>query len=219
MVREFWSKVKQDTDYRIKLFLFLSLAFNFAYALFLFIISRVYASKWFFIMSAYYALLSVARIMIYFQTTPKKRLKIKLLTMRICGYFLLLLNVVVSVMMFILIYTVPPVQHHEITVITLATYTFSAFTIAIVGSVKYVKKKERIYSCIKILSLLSASVSMVTLTNTMLATWGGEDTLLRSIILPILSGVVAIFIVACAVFMIKTANSDLRTLKNEEKRE
>ena len=56
---------------------------------------------------------------------------------------------------------------------------------------------------------------MLTLTNTMLATFGSENELLRSIILPILSGVVAIFIIVCAILMIKKANNDLKVLKNE----
>ena len=149
------------------------------------------------------------------EINPKNSLRKKILIMRACGYFLLLLNLVVSVMIFLLIYTAPYAKYHEIIVITLATYTFSALTIAIVNIVKYLKKNEYVYSCVKMISLISASVSMLTLTNTMLATFGSENELLRSIILPILSGVVAIFIIVCAILMIKKANNDLKVLKNE----
>ena len=208
--------IKNDTQIRIRLFLFVSLVFNFAYALFLFVVSRVYVSKWFLVMSIYYALLSTARIFIFFQIKPENCLRKKILIMRACGYYLLLLNLVVSLMMFILIYTAPYVQHHEITVITLATYTFSAFTLAMISSVSYLKRNDYVYSCVKVISLISASVSMLTLTNTMLATFGDDNGLLRIVILPILSSIVSIFIIVSAILMIKKSNYELRILKNEQ---
>ena len=213
MFSAFLKKIKDNIEFRIKLFLLISLIFNFGYAIFLFVVSQVYFSKWFLVMSLYYALLSTARIFIFFETNPKNSLRKKILIMRACGYFLFLLNLVVSVMVFLLIYTAPYTKYHEIIVITLATYTFSALTIAIVNIVRSLKKNEYVYSCVKMISLISASVSMLTLTNTMLATFGSENELLRSIILPILSGVVAIFIIVCAILMIKKANNDLKVLK------
>ena len=215
MFSAFLKKIKDNIEFRIKLFLLISLIFNFGYAIFLFVVSQVYFSKWFLVMSLYYALLSTARIFIFFEINPKNSLRKKILIMRACGYFLFLLNLVVSVMVFLLIYTAPYTKYHEIIVITLAVYTFSALTIAIVNIVRYLKKNEYVYSCVKMISLISASVSMLTLTNTMLATFGSENELLRSIILPILSGVVAIFIIVCAILMIKKANNDLKVLKNE----
>ena len=57
---------------------------------------------------------------------------------------------------------------------------------------------------------------MATLTNTMLATFGEDNLLLRKIILPLLCGAIAIFIIVCAILMIRKATIDIRTLKNEE---
>ena len=219
MAESFWYRIKNYRDFRIKLFLLLSLVCNFVYALFLFIVSQVNASQWFFIMSIYYGLLFLVRLFMFVQSNPQKSLRSKIKVMQVSGYFLTLLNIVVSVMMFVLIYTTQCVKHHEITVIALATYTFSSLTIAILSSIKHLRGNNYVYSCIKVISLISASVSMVTLTNTMLATWGDETMLLRDIILPILSGVVSIFIIVCAVLLIRKANLDLKVLKNEEKRE
>ncbi len=216
MLSNFLKNLKNDSDYRLKCFLLVSLVLNFAYALFFFIVSRIYFSKWFFVMSIYYGLLTTARIFIFFQVNPKKELKQKLLIMRLCGYFLLLLNLVVSIMMFMLIYTTQPVKHHEITVISLATATFSTLTFSIVSSVKQLKKNDCVYSCIKAFSSISASISLVTLANTMLATWGEEKILLRNIVLPILCSAVASFIIVCAILMIVKANHNLRKLKNEK---
>ena len=212
----FFEKIHKDTDFRTKVLLAGSFAVNFAYALFLFVVSRIYSSKWFFVVAIYYVMLFAVRIFMFSQIILRKSIRGKIIVMRNYGCFLFLLNVAVSVMMFLLIYTVPYVKHHEITVITLATYTFSSVTFAVISSMKRLKKNDYVYFCVKSLSLISASVSMVTLTNTMLATFGGDDRILRNIILPILSGVIAIFIIMCAIFMIRKANKDLRMLRDEE---
>jgi hypothetical protein len=119
-------------------------------------------------------------------------------------------------MMFVLIYGESPVKQYEITVIALAAYTFAALGFAIAGSIKRFRSDGGIYFSTKLITLVSASVSMVTLTNTMLATWGEDDARLRNIILPILSFCVSIFIIACAIFMIRKSVMDLRKLKNEK---
>ena len=218
MISAVFERIKTDTAFRIKLFLRLSFIFNIAYSFFLFVVSQIYSSKWFLTMSIYYGLLSVARIFVYLQISKQKKLISKIKTMRACGYFLLFINLVFSTMIFILIFGNQYVKHHEIIVITLATYTFTSLTMAIINSIKYLRKKDYLYSSAKILSLISASVSIVTLTNTMLCTFGENNLLLRSIILPILSGFVSIFIILCAIFMIRKTNSDLRNLKNEKER-
>lgn len=208
MLSGFVTKVKKDVAFRIKLFLCISLIGNFLYAVFLFAVSKITHSKWFFVMSIYYGLLSFARVFVFTQRKAEDKRRVKI--MRVCGYFLLLINAVASVMMFLLIYRHPPVKHHEITVITLATYTFSTLTVAIISSIRYFKKNDHLYSCVKMISLISASVSLVTLTNTMLAAFGGENTQLRAIILPLLSAAVSVFMIVSAIFMIRKANLDMR---------
>ena len=204
--------------FRRKTFLCASFVCNAVYALFLLAVSQASFSKWFFVMSIYYGLLAAARIFIFLQVKCEKKLILQIKTMRACGIFLFLINLVVSAMMFFLIYKGGYVKHHEITVIALATYTFSSLTVAIVSSIKQLRKNDYVYACVKAISLISASVSLVTLTNTMLVTFGEENVLLRSIILPLLSGTVAVFIIVSAVFMIRKANLNLRKLGNEQER-
>ena len=216
MIAGFVERIKGDIQFRIKLFLCLSIIFNFAYSIFLFVVSRIDVSRWFFVMSIYYALLSVTRLFIYFGINPQKSDIYKAKTMRNSGWFLLLINLVVSTMMFILVLGNRQVKYHEITVISLATYTFTTLTVAIINSIRYYKKEGQIYFCVKVISLVSASVSLVTLTNTMLSTFGQDNDLLKSIILPILCVAVSIFIILTAILMIVKANSRLRVLKNEK---
>ncbi len=213
----FFEKIRNDIAFRIKFFLRLALAVNFAYSIFLFVASRFSYSRWFLVMSVYYGLLSVARIILFLQIKTEKNMRSRIKTMRGYGWFLLLLNLVISAMIFILIYGERNIKYHEIYVIALATYTFSALTVAIINIIKYLKKNDHVYFCVKATSLVTASVSIVTLTNTMLATFGEHNTLLRSIVLPSLGGVVSVVIIASAILMIRKANLDLRILKYEKK--
>lgn len=218
MLSTFFARIKSDASFRIKVFLCFSFVFNFAYSIFLFVISQIYSSKWFFTTALYYGLLSVVRIFIFLQLTRKKRLISKIKIMRACGYYLFFINLVFSIMIFLLIYGNHHVKHHEITVITLATYTFYSLTVAIINSIKYLRKNAYLHSCAKMINLISASVSIVTLTNTMLSTFGENNVSLRNIILPLLCVAVSVFIIACAIFMIRKANLDLRKLKNGKER-
>ena len=210
MSSEFFGKLQHDFRFRTKLFLGISLSWNLVYSVFLFAVSFIEKSKWFLVMSVYYVLLFSARTYILTTLRSRQPKDVKIKAMRILGYFLLLINLAVSTMVFILIRDNTPVKYHEITVITLATYTFSSLTVAIIHSIRYFKKNNLLYFCVKIISLTTASVSLVTLTNTMLATFGEANILLRSIVLPILSAFVSILIITCAILII------LRTKEHEK---
>ena len=145
------------------------------YSIFLYVTYCIYRSTWFFVLSVYYALLCVARILVFKQTPSKSKLRSKILTMRTCGCFLLAINIIFSIMSFILINETPQSKYHEIIVISLATYTFFLLGDAIIGSVKTIKINNHVFLSAKLISLTSASVSLLTLTNTMLVTWGKEN--------------------------------------------
>lgn len=218
MPHAIFERAKKDIFFRIKLFLGLSVLFNVTYAVFLFAVSIRANSKWFFALSAYYGLFSMARLFLFVQFTTKRKLRTKIVTMLICGYFLLLINLAVATIIFILLFRDQYPRYHEITVIALATYTFASLTIAIIGCVKHLKWSNHLFSCAKLFSLISASVSFIPLTNTMLSTFGTDTMQLKNILFPILCIAVACFIITCAVYMICKAHFDLKVLKNEKSR-
>ncbi len=219
MLPHFIARIKKDSAFRTTLFLCLSFLCNMAYAAFLLVAGVIYSSNWFFTVAVYYALLSIVRIFVFRQLNPLKPLTAKIKTVRACGVFLFLINVSVSGMMFLLLRERTVAIYHEITVITLATYTFSALAFSIFGTAKYVRADDHVFTCCKTISLVCANVSMVTLTNTMLRTWGAENHTLRKVIMPLLCGTVAILIIVYALVLIHTANERLRSLSYEQKRE
>ena len=211
-----FARLKSDVHFRIKFVLCVSLCCNGIYSGFLVLLGKIYLSNWFFSIAIYYGLLFLVRLTLFLYVKPNCSNMSKLKTMRFSGCFLLLINLVVSTMMFILANGYHQVQYHTITVIAIATYTFGSLIIVIISNFKHFKKYNQIYFCIKIISLASASVSLVTLTNVMLSTFGANNHLLRSIVMPLLSGVVALFITASAIFVIYKSNLLLKKIKNEK---
>ena len=137
---------------------------------------------------------------------------------RTCGWIFLLMNIALTLIIFFMVYWNRTFKHHEITTITLAAYTFTTFTFAIINVVKYRKYNSPVLSAGKAISLASASVSMLTLTSTMLTTFndGTMDLLTRKIMLGATGGVVSVFIIVMAIYMIVQSTKKLRALKLKE---
>ena len=114
-------------------------------------------------------------------------------------------------------------HHHEITTITMAAYTFTSLTMAIINVFKYRKYNSPVYSASKAISLASACVSMLTLESTMLTTFGGSTMTLitKKIMLGTSGGVISVFIIVMAIYMIVQSSKKLKALemlrKNNEK--
>lgn len=142
-------------------------------------------------------------------------MKEELIRYRLCGWIFLAMNVTLSLMVFFMVYWSRTFQHHEITTIALAAYTFTAFAMAIINMVKYRKYNSPVYSASKAISLASACVSMLTLESTMLTTFndGSMDALARKILLGCTGGAVSLFIIIMAVYMIVQSSKKLKALK------
>ena len=128
------------------------------------------------------------------------------------------MNLTLSLMIFFMIYWNRTFIHNEITTIALAAYTFTAFTIAIVNISKYRKYNSPVYSVSKIISLASATVSILTLEATMLTTFGDGSMSLtdRRIMLGCTGGAISIFIITMAIYMIVQSSKRIKKIKLTE---
>ena len=123
------------------------------------------------------------------------------------------MNLALSLLIFFMVYWNRTFIHHEITTIAMATYTFATFILAIINLVKYRKYNSPVYSASKIISLVAACVSMLTLTSTMLTTFGEADGILfRKTMLGALGSVISLFTITIAIYMIIRANRSLKQL-------
>ena len=210
-------RLTTDTHFRINITLYSSLIWNIAYALFQLCLGFYHMSFWFYSMATYYIMLAVMRFYLVRHTTKHKAgelFELELKRYNICGWLLLFMNIAVSVIIFYITYFGRTFYHHEVTTITLAAYTFFTFTFSIINFIKYRKYNSPVYLATKAISLVAACVSMVTLTTTMLTTFGGEDIIeFKKIILTSVGSVVAIFIITISLFIIIKTKTHLKILK------
>lgn len=194
---------------------------NMAYALLQLGMGFWHKSFWFCSLAGYYICLAVMRFFLVRYTKkhkPGENLYEELIRYRVCGWFFLVMNLMLSLIIFFMLYWERTFIHHEITTIALATYTFTAFTLAIINVIKYKKYNNPIYSASKAIGFASACVSMLILEATMLTTFGKESitSLARKIFLGLTGGVISIIVVMMAIYMIKQSTKKLKELKNQK---
>ncbi len=204
-----------DVRLRVRVSLYSSCLWNTAYAALQLGLGIFHGSFWYYSLAAYYLCLALMRFFLSRHTARHRagEARRKELTQyRICGWIFLLINLAISMMVFLMICQNRAARHHPITTIALAAFTFTSFTTAIINTVKYRKYDSPVYSASKAISLAAACVSMITLTSTMLASFGdgSEDPRMRTFLLAGLGAAVAIFITAMALSMIRKANREIK---------
>ena len=210
-------RLSEDTHLRVNLSLYGSFVWNAAYAIFQLWLGFYHRTFWFLSLGAYYICLAVMRFFLARHVRShrpgEERVK-ELKKYRACGVVFLLMNLALALMIFFMVYWNRTFHHHEITTIAMAAYTFTAFSFAIVGLVKYRKYDSPVYSASKAISLAAACVSMLTLESTMLTTFGEGEINVR-LMLGLTGAVVSVFIVMMAVYMIIRANKQLEKMKEK----
>jgi hypothetical protein len=210
---------RDDARLRVNVSLYGSLMLNTAYAVFQLGLGLYHASFWYYSMAGYYISLAIMRFFLVQHTRkhkPGEKMQEELRKYRNCGLVFFLMNLAVSVMIFFMIYWNRTFRHHEITTIAMAAYTFNSLALAIVNVVKYSKYNSPVFSASKAISLAAACVSMLTLESTMLTTFddGTMDILSRRIMLGASGGIISVFIVAMAIYMIVQNSKKMKLLKN-----
>lgn len=198
-----------------------TLIWNTAYALLQLGMGFWHHSFWFYSLAGYYISLAVMRFFLLLYTSRHKageNMLKELKKYRTCGVVFLVMNLALSLMIFFMVYWNRTFNHHEITTIAMATYTFTAMTFAIINTVRYKKYNSPVYSAAKAISLASACVLMLTLESTMLTTFGDGTMSLseRKIFLGISGGVISAFVIAMAVYMIVKSTKKIKLLKAKE---
>ena len=206
----------QNPRLRVLITLYASMCFNLMFALFQLGLGIYHGSFWFYSLAGYYAMLVGIRYYLVRYTTKKKHgetdLTAELLKYRAAGIVFLFINLSLSVIVLFMIKYDRTFVHHEITTIAIAAYTFTALTAAIIGLVKFRKYKSPVYTASKAVSLAAACVSMLTLESTMLTTFGSETTTetTRRVFLSLSGGIISLFIIAMALYMIISATKELK---------
>ena len=213
-------KWQDDTRLRVNVSLYGSLAWNALYGLFQLWLGFYHHTFWFYSLGAYYICLGVMRFFLVRHTSkyaPGEKMQTELKKYRTCGCVFLVMNLALALIIFFMVYWNRTFEHHMITAIAMATYTFTALTTAIVNVVRYRKYNSPVFSASKAISLAAALVSMLTLESTMLTTFsdGTMTATAQKWMLGATGGVISILIVATAIYLIVVGTKKLKELKTE----
>ena len=211
---------QDDTRLRVNVSLYGSLACNALYGLFQLWLGFYHHTFWFYSLGAYYICLGAMRFFLVRHTrkfAPGEKMQTELVKYRACGIVFLLMNLTLALIIFFMVYWNRTFQHHMITAIAMAAYTFTALTTAIINVIKYRTYNSPVFSASKAISLAAALVSMLTLESTMLTTFddGTMTAIERKWMLGATGGVVSLLIVATAIYMIVVGTKKLKELKTE----
>ena len=218
-----YTRIWQDSPrLRVNVSLYTSLAWNALYGFFHLCLGFYHRTFWFFSLGAYYICLGAMRFFLVRHTkkyAPGERLQAELVKYRACGWVFLLMNLTLSLITFFMVYWNRTFEHHMITAITMAAYTFTALTTAIVNVVKYRKYNSPVFSASKAIRLAAALVSMLTLESTMLTTFnrGTVTPLEQKWLLSATGGAISACMILMAIYMIIVSTRKLNSLKSEVK--
>ena len=215
----FISRWQSDERFRINVSLFSTFALNIIFAVFQLVLGIDHGSFWYYSLAAYYACLACLRISLFKYTGKRlagEDMRTEFIKYRICGWVFLFMNLAITLIIFFMIYFGRTFNHHEITTIAIAAYTFTALTLAIINAIRYKKYNSPVYSAARAISLAAAAVSILTLESTMLTTFGGEDLTAKSrrLMLALTGAAVSAFIIGMAIYIIYTSTKKLRQLKD-----
>ena len=211
---------QDDTRLRVNVSLYGSFAWNTLYGIYQLWLGFYHHTFWFFSLGAYYIFLAVMRFFLVRHTrkyAPGDKMHTELIKYRACGIVFLLMNLALALIIFFMVYWNRTFEHHMITAITMAAYTFTALTTAIVNVVKYRRYNSPVFSASKAISFAAACVSMLALTSTMLTTFndGTMNAFTQKMMLGSVGLAVSGVIVVMAIYMIVQSTKKLKVFKTE----
>ena len=153
-----------------------SLLFNVAYAVGNCVLGFLSQSWWFITVGAYYAVLTTTRIsVLQIERKAKRNDDTDLFARRVTGVLLVVLSFCIVGVNVMSAVKDRGTDFHEIVMITIATYTFTKITIAIIGMVKAKHSVSPVLKTLRNISLADASVSVYTMQRSMLVSFPGME--------------------------------------------
>lgn len=152
----------------------LGLVINLIYGLGNGVMGFMSGSLWLITMSAYYLIISVMRFSVvsFERKNPSGSMENELFAELFSGCMFIVLGIVVSGTTVLAIKQNIGTKYHEIIMITIATYTFTKITFAIMNLCKCRKYNSPLLTTIRNISLADAAVSIFSMQRSMLVSFG-----------------------------------------------
>ena len=190
---------------RVLLFAVSSLACNSLYALYHGVLGVLQPSLWFLAMCAFYSILAVLRfcaVLCGREASKDTATLSESFVLKASGLLLLLLSVVLAWVNAISLSQNIAASYGEITMITIATYTFYKITTVIVKAIRQRKNSSLLLIALRNISYAEAAASVLTLQRSMLVSFGQLETGQACIMNALTGAAICIFILWLGVFVI-----------------
>ena len=210
---------REDIRFRSRLSLYLGFAVNLLYAVLKFVSGVFYRANWFVILALYYAFLAVMRFSVLssVRRDPNgENMIAEHRRCRLCGFLLLMMNLVLSCMAAFLIARRGSYAYPGTLVFLIAAYTFYMFIAAVINLVRYRKYKSPLLSAAKVISMTAALASMLSLEAAMLEQFGKEDdaSLFRETMIGVSGAVICVSTLCMSIIMIARSSHALKKTAN-----
>ena len=188
----------------------LSFIVNSLYALGNFALGIWSKSYWFLTMGAYNLILAIMRDSVVLSNKKNEKNISEIFIQRFIGVMIILLGCILCGSVYLSINFDVAHKFHEIIMITIATYTFTKITLAIINYVKRSKFNSHIISTIRCIALCDATASLYSLQKSMLVSFEGM-TVNDIRLMNILTGAsVVIIVVVLGVLLIKKSKKEIK---------
>ncbi len=190
-------RILNDKKYRMVLFALGSLCLNLLYAIYNGVLGLLTGSLWFVSMCAYHIILTIMRV----RAVANRRRKKKIL--KSTGILLSLLSLVLVVIVYLSVSQDMATRYGEIIMITIATYTFTKITMAVIRAIKGRNENSAVMSVIRNIGYAEIAVSVLTMQMSMLVSFEEGSGAQSIYILNLLTGIgVCVFTLTLGICLI-----------------
>ncbi len=169
---EFGARWLGDKDYRIIVNAVISLIINLIFSIYNGILGITSSSVIFGASAAYYLLLGIMRFSAVLQSR-KNNPRGERNTVLLIGVLLIVLSLMYPIIVYFSISQNTATPYDVITMITIATYTFSKITASIMTAVKFKHHSSFVIKAVNSIRYAEVSVSLLTMQQSMLVSFGG----------------------------------------------
>lgn len=210
-----------DVWFRTELSLYGSLFINFLYIAIKLFSGIYYRSVWFISLAVYYILLAIMRfILLHKNKNSLMTMEIEIKRYRLCGIMLLIMNQALTGIVIFMVHQNKGFDYPGLLIYAMAMYSFYSMITAVINLVKFRKHGSPLLSAAKVINLVAAMVSILSLQTAMLAQFGGDaDFAFRRLMTGLTGGAVCVIVISMAVFMLWKSARQLKKLRVTSKGE
>lgn len=204
-----------DVRFRTEVNLYGSLIINFLYIAIKLFSGIYYRSVWFIALAVYYILLAVMRfILLHKNKNSVMTVETEFRRYRLCGIMLLLMNQALAGIVIFMVHQNKGFDYPGVLIYAMAMYSFYSIITAVMNLVKFRKRGSPLLSAAKVINLVAALVSILSLETAMLARFGSDDDFeFRRVMTEFTGGGVCTIVIAVAVFMLWNSARQLKKPK------